>query len=151
MRLLLGQIMTRIDHAMLVRSYKHRGVGRGPAWLERVHCTVDRHRRYLNDGLLRQAVFEWLQLRITCFSTKDMAVGVDDDIYEVGIVERRRGTIEYRFSEVPARGPPPTVSGTAPGDTRPGIRARVRSGKDADTSRRAPAMAWRDGARRSHR
>ena len=62
--LLLRQIMSGIDDAMLVLRHGHAGVLCGAAGFERVDRAIDRHRRYFDRGLLGQAVFERLKCRV---------------------------------------------------------------------------------------
>ena len=103
--LLLRQVMSRIDDAVLVRRDKHSGVLCSAAGLERVDRAVDRHRGHLHRGFLRQTVFERFQRRIARLKAEEPTVTVDHDIDEVGIFEGDRGSSEHRFIELPAGRP----------------------------------------------
>lgn len=81
------------------------GVLCGPTRLERVGRAVDRHRRHLHRGLLRQMVFERLQRRVARLKAEEPWVTMDHDIHEVGIFESDRRASERRFIELPAGRP----------------------------------------------
>src|SRR5450631_4086216 len=102
---LLRKIVSRIDDAMFMQSGKHAGVLCGPTRLERVGRAVDRHRRHLHRGLLRQKVFERLQRRVARLKAKGAAVTMDHDIHEIRIFESDRGPSERRFIESPTGRP----------------------------------------------
>jgi len=102
---LLRKIVSRIDDAVFMQPDKHAGVLCGPTRLERVGRAVNRHRRHLHRGLLRQKVFERLQRRVARLKAEGAAVTMDHDIHEVGIFESDRGPSERRFIELPAGRP----------------------------------------------
>lgn len=103
--LLLRQIMSRIDNAVLVRRNEHAGMLCGAAGLERVDGAIDRHRRHFYRGLLCQAVFEWLQRRVAGLKAKGGAIAVDHDIHEVRVGEGRCRSGECCFIKLPAGRP----------------------------------------------
>jgi hypothetical protein len=102
---LLRKIVSRIDDAVFVQPDEHAGVLCGPTGLERVGRAVDRHRRHLHRGLLRQKVFEMFQPGIARLKAEGAAVTMDHDIHEVGIFESDRRPSECRFIELPAGRP----------------------------------------------
>ena len=87
LRRLLRKIVSRIDDAVFMQPDKHASVPCGPTGLERVGRAVDRHRGHLNRGLLRHALFERLQRRISRLKAKNASVAMDHDIHEIRILE----------------------------------------------------------------
>ena len=76
---------------------------RGSTRFERIRSTVDRHRRHLHHGLLREAIFQRLQRGVPGLQTEYVAIAMNHDFHEVGIVEGTRGLGERRLVEWPTR------------------------------------------------
>ena len=97
--------MARGYRPMFVRACEHACLIRRSARLQRIIFAVQRHRRNQDLRLLPKARFEIIIGRIACRQAEVKTIGMNDDIDEVGIVERMRGPLERYVIKFPVRRP----------------------------------------------
>src|SRR5262245_34412346 len=93
-----------LEHSVLVRPGEHQRVMGGTA-VDAISVAVDRDSWHRDWWLRDETRFDVGHGRIAGNEAEAVSIGVDDDVYKVGVVECGGRAFESRVVERPTRGP----------------------------------------------
>src|ERR1700709_2058387 len=82
-----GKCMPHVIHKMLMSSLKHLAVCRRATWLQWVPCAIQCDSWYHNFWSCCEFFLKMLQSYIAICRSVYMAVGVNNNVHKVGIIE----------------------------------------------------------------